>query len=81
MPDPVMGEKACAYVVPRPGQQITFEEMVTFLKSKKLAPFKLPERLEVLARLPLVPAGQKVDVMRLEKDIAQKLEEEGKVRL
>ena len=56
----------------------TFEEMADFLKSKKLALFKLPERLEVVAELPLVPAGQKVDVMRLEKEIAEKLGEEQK---
>ncbi len=76
MPDRIMGEKACAYVVPRRGQQITFEEITGFLKSLKLAPFKLPERVEVVAELPLVPAGQKVDVTRLEKEIAQKLQQE-----
>jgi non-ribosomal peptide synthetase component E (peptide arylation enzyme) len=53
---------------------ITFEEMVSFLKDKKLAPFKLPERLEILDELPLVPAAQKVDKIKLEKDIARKLE-------
>jgi non-ribosomal peptide synthetase component E (peptide arylation enzyme) len=74
MPDRVMGEKACAYVVPRRDQVITFEEMVSFLKDKKLAPFKLPERLEILDALPLVPAAQKVDKIKLEKDIARKLE-------
>lgn len=76
MPDRVMGQKLCAYIVPKHGQQITFEEMVAFLKSKKLAPFKLLERLEVLAELPLVPAGQKVDRKHLEQDIAYKLQQE-----
>ncbi len=74
MPDPEMAERACAYVVPKQGQQITFEEMVNFLRLKHMAPFKLPERLEVILQLPLVPAGQKVDVIRLEKDIAQSTE-------
>ena len=35
MPDKEMGEKAYAFVVPQRGQQITFEEMKDFLKSKK----------------------------------------------
>jgi non-ribosomal peptide synthetase component E (peptide arylation enzyme) len=48
------------------------------LKSNKLAPFKFPERLEVRDELPLVPAGQKVDVIRLEKEIAELLEQEQK---
>ena len=78
MPDRIMGERTCAFVVPRRGQQLTFQEITDFLKSNKLAPFKLPERLEVRDELPLVPAGQKVDVIRLEKEIAQKLEEEQK---
>jgi non-ribosomal peptide synthetase component E (peptide arylation enzyme) len=75
MKDPIMAEKVCAYVVPRMGERLTFEEMVSFLKSKNIAPYKLPERLEILDSLPLV-SGQKVDKKALEKDIARKLEEE-----
>lgn len=78
MPDRIMGEKACAFIVPRRGQQVTFEEITDFLKSNKLAPFKFPERLEVRDELPLVPAGQKVDVIQLEKEIAEILEQEQK---
>ncbi len=77
MPDREMGEKVCAYVVPREGQKLTFEEMIDFLKARKLAPFKLPERLEVIGEMPMVPAGQKTDKIKLEKDIEQKLMDEG----
>ncbi|MFC1906576.1 AMP-binding protein [Chloroflexota bacterium] len=76
MPDPIMGEKQCAYVVPTEGQTFDFEEMTMFLKSKRIAPYKLPERLEILAELPMVPAANKVDKDSLEADIAQKLEAE-----
>ncbi|MFC1906541.1 AMP-binding protein [Chloroflexota bacterium] len=78
MPDRILGERACAFVVPRRGQQITFEELTEFLNANRLAPFKLPERLEVRDELPLVPAGQKVDVIQLEKEIADTLEKEQK---
>ena len=78
MPHKIMGEKACAFVVPRRGQQVTFQELTDFLKANKLAPFKYPERLEVRQELPLVPAGQKVDVIRLETEIAEALEKEQK---
>jgi acyl-CoA synthetase (AMP-forming)/AMP-acid ligase II len=61
MPDPVMGEKACAYVVPRQGQDFTFDEMIAFLKAKEIALYKLPERLEILDAMPMVGGGQKVD--------------------
>ena len=80
MPDPVMGEKQCAYVIPKRGQTFDIEEMASFLRSKKLAPYKLPERLEILVEFPLVAAGNKVDKIRLEKDIARKLEKESKDR-
>jgi non-ribosomal peptide synthetase component E (peptide arylation enzyme) len=77
MPDRQMGEKACAYIVLKPRQRLTFEEMVTFLKEKRIAPFKIPERLVIVQSLPLVPGGNKVDKRSLEQDIAQKLKTEG----
>ena len=80
MPDPVMGEKQCAYVIPKRGQTFDMEQMASFLRSRKLAPYKLPERLEILPEFPLVAAGNKVDKIRLEKDIARKLEKESKDR-
>ncbi len=75
MPDPVMGEKACAYLVPKPGEEFTFDEMVTFMK-ERVASFKIPERLEIMSELPLI-AEQKVDKKVLRQDIAQKLKAEG----
>lgn len=57
-PDKVMGERLCACVVLRPDQQLTLEELVAFLKEKKIAAFKLPERLVVLDALPRNPVGK-----------------------
>jgi non-ribosomal peptide synthetase component E (peptide arylation enzyme) len=79
MSDPVMGEKACAYVVPKAGQEFTFKEMVSFLRKMEIAAFKLPERLEIVDALPLVADVQKVDKKVLERDIAEKLKAEGKI--
>ncbi len=79
MSDEVMGEKACAYVVPKKGQHFTFEEMVDFLRGKNIAPYKLPERLENVEQLPLVPDSQKVNKKVLAQDIADKLKAEGNV--
>ncbi len=78
MSDLVMGERVCAYVVPQPGQRLTFEEMVSFLRDKHVASYKLPERLEIVDKLPLV-AGEKVDKKLLREDIVQKLKSEGKI--
>ncbi len=76
MPDRQMGEKACAYIVLKPRQTLTFEEMVTFLKEKRIATFKIPERLIIVQSLPLVPGGNKIDKRRLEQEIAHKLKTE-----
>jgi len=73
-PDREMGERACAYVIPRQGQTFTFEEMVDFLKAQKLAMFKLPERLEIVDAFPTVGDSGKVNKEALKKDIAEKVQ-------
>jgi non-ribosomal peptide synthetase component E (peptide arylation enzyme) len=78
MPDPIMGERACAYVTLATGEQFTFEEMVSFLRSKKIAPYKLPERLEIRDELPLTD-NQKISKGPLREDIIQRLKSEGKL--
>ncbi len=75
MPDEVFGEKACAYVILHPGQDLGFEELKDFLLKRKIAKFKLPERLEVVDEFPLSPAG-KILKRDLREDITQKLEKE-----
>lgn len=76
MPDPTLGERTCAYVVPRSGETLSLEELLEFLKSKKVAKYKLPERLELVEGLPLTNVG-KIDKKALREDIARKLETEG----
>lgn len=58
MPDPVFGERACAFVTLKAGALLGFEEMKDFLLAQKIAKFKLPERLEVLNEFPISPAGK-----------------------
>ncbi len=73
VPDAVMGEKACACVAPKPGRRLTLDEIVSFLRSENIAPYKLPERLELREKLPTVADGQKIDKKALAKEIAEKL--------
>ena len=58
MPDPVLGERTCAYVVPTPGAAPTLGELADYLTAAGLARFKLPERLELVDRFPLSPFGK-----------------------
>jgi non-ribosomal peptide synthetase component E (peptide arylation enzyme) len=56
MPDPVLGERACAFVTLRPGAEApTLEELSGYLLAKNIARFKLPEKLVVLPEMPLTP--------------------------
>ncbi|MEV0247667.1 class I adenylate-forming enzyme family protein [Nocardia sp. NPDC050712] len=57
-PDPVLGEKCCAIVVPKPGASITLGELTDHLRARDIASFKLPERLELAAVLPRNPVGK-----------------------
>ena len=57
-PDDRLGERACAFVVPRPGASIDFAEMVRFLDSQHLARQYFPERLELRDRLPATASGK-----------------------
>ena len=75
-PDREMGERCCAYVIPRPGQDFSFDEMVSFLKGKQIAMFKLPERLEVVKEFPAVGDSGKVNKETLKKQIKALVEKE-----
>ena len=76
MPDKIMGEKACAYVVPKPGYELTLDDLVSYLRNRQIASYKLPERLELVEKLPLVAEVQKVDKKALQQDVALKLQAE-----
>jgi acyl-CoA synthetase (AMP-forming)/AMP-acid ligase II len=57
-PDRIMGERVCAFVVPKAGESLSFEEMTGFLNEVGIAAYKLPERLVVLDALPRNPLNK-----------------------
>ncbi|SOZ38737.1 cyclohexanecarboxylate-CoA ligase [Cupriavidus neocaledonicus] len=63
-PDARLGERACAFVVPRPGQSIDMAGMVAWLRQQKMALQYIPEKLVVRDALPATPAG-KIQKFRL----------------
>ena len=59
MPDRLMGEKACAFVVPDGAEAPTLDELADYLKNnRRIAVHKLPERLEIVKELPMTPTGK-----------------------
>ena len=57
-PDDMLGERACAVVVPREGQDVSLESIVAYLCDLGIATFKLPERVEIRSELPRNPLGK-----------------------
>jgi acyl-CoA synthetase (AMP-forming)/AMP-acid ligase II len=56
-PDPVMGEKGRAYIVPLPGSEVSEDEVKAFCK-QHLANYKVPDQLVFREALPLTPLGK-----------------------
>jgi cyclohexanecarboxylate-CoA ligase len=54
-PDPILGEKACCFVVPQGAKGPTLEEICSFLLERGIAKLKLPERLELIDEMPMTP--------------------------
>ncbi|MGD9975886.1 MAG: (2,3-dihydroxybenzoyl)adenylate synthase, partial [Desulfatirhabdiaceae bacterium] len=74
MPDPVLGERVCAFVVLKPGRELTLPELNHFLlEERRIAKFKLPERLELLGAMPLTNVG-KLNKVALRQMVAEKLQ-------
>jgi acyl-coenzyme A synthetase/AMP-(fatty) acid ligase len=56
MPDPTLGERACAFVTLRPGAaEPTLATLCDYLATKGIAKIKLPERLVFIAEMPMTP--------------------------
>lgn len=74
-PDPVMVERACAFIVPSASQRPTLEELTGFLCGHGLAIQKVPERLEFVDALPKNLAG-KVQKFKLREAVRELLAHE-----
>jgi len=78
MPDPILGERMCAYAILRRGKSLNLPDLVAFLMHEEIAKHKLPERLEIVDEFPLSPFG-KVSKKDLTERITQQLKSEGKI--
>ena len=76
MPDPVMGERVCAYIEPKAWAEVTFDEIISFLKGQKASVLQLPERIEFIAAM-LYTGAQKLDKRTLREEIEKKLRTAG----
>ena len=71
MPDETMGEKSCAFVVSA-DPALKGVALRKYLRGLGLADYKLPDRIERVAALPMTAVG-KVDKTRLRRHLAERL--------
>jgi acyl-CoA synthetase len=77
MPDPVFGERVCAYVELRPGAALDLSALRAHLDARGISKEYWPERLEIVAALPR-SSGGKVAKGALREDVRAKLAAERK---
>ena len=73
MSDPLMGERVCAYIQPKAGARLCFDDIISFLKGQKASVLQLPERIEFIDAIPYTGA-EKIDKRSLREDIEKKIE-------
>lgn len=73
MPDELLGERVCAFVVLKdPNDTLTLPDVAQYLRDRKVAMQKLPERIEIVPALPMTATG-KIQKHILRKEIADKI--------
>jgi fatty-acyl-CoA synthase len=70
VPDAKYGEEICAWIVPRPGQQVSEEEIREFCRGE-IAHYKIPRYVRVVADLPMTVTGKPQKFVMRERMIAE----------
>jgi acyl-CoA synthetase (AMP-forming)/AMP-acid ligase II len=52
LPDPIIGDRVFAAIMPRPGEAISLEALHRFLEERQVAPYKFPDKLLVVKQIP-----------------------------
>ena len=67
IPHPVRGETVKAYVVLKPGETATADELIAFCR-QNLAPYKVPSRVEFRSELPKSMVGKYIRRILVEEE-------------
>jgi non-ribosomal peptide synthetase component E (peptide arylation enzyme) len=77
MPDARLGERVCAFIIPKPGTSLTLGEVQAWMERAGAAKQKWPERIELVESFPVTPSG-KVQKFRLRELIGERVTAEAK---
>ena len=70
VPDAKYGEEVCAWIVPRPGQQVSEEEVREFCRGQ-IAHYKIPRYVRIVTELPMTVTGKPQKFIMRETMIAE----------
>jgi fatty-acyl-CoA synthase len=70
VPDAKYGEEVCAWIVPRPGRQVSEDEIREFCRGQ-IAHYKIPRYVRVVADLPMTVTGKPQKFIMRDKMIAE----------
>jgi acyl-CoA synthetase (AMP-forming)/AMP-acid ligase II len=76
VPDPRLGERACACIIARDGPEITLGELTAFLEARGVARYLWPEHVALCASFPRTPS-LKVQKNELRKQVLAQIEAAG----
>ena len=71
IPDEYRGETLKAFIVPKPGETITEEEIIAYCK-EKLAAYKIPKLIEFRDEVPRTPTGKALRRILRDEELAKK---------
>jgi long-chain acyl-CoA synthetase len=71
IPDDYRGETLKAFIVPKPGETITEEEIKAYCR-EKLAPYKVPKMFEFRPEVPRTPTGKALRRILRDEEMAKK---------
>ncbi len=75
-PDHKLGEKTCAFIIPKDGStEITQEEIASFLRSK-IAEYKIPDKIKIVSSFPKT-INDKVQRFRLREMLTREINDNG----
>lgn len=58
LPDDHLGERSCAFVIPREGQAPRAAEIRAFMRARGIAPFKVPDQIVFIDAFPVTGVGK-----------------------
>jgi 2,3-dihydroxybenzoate-AMP ligase len=58
MPDTFLGERSCAFIIPRGQQTLSAAELKSYLRTRGLASYKIPDRIQFVEAFPQTNVGK-----------------------